>query len=151
MSEKNKAAISEELVTNANNNNALLIANQRKEMLKAFESVDDAELIELTSNILKLEAGEIWNGVVLNEKQTMKSTDEDGKDYEGYVGYNSAMEKTILSDAVVIGAMDDHFSKFPSAQHCLVRVSCKGMKKSAKDSKKEYRDLTVRIALPQQA
>ena len=122
MLKEKKAATSEDLVTSAQQNNGLALVNQRKEMLKAFESVDDAELIELTSNILKLEAGEIWNGVVLNEKQTMKSTDEDGKDYEGYVGYNSAMEKTILSDAVVIGAMDDHFSKFPSAQHCLVRV-----------------------------
>lgn len=151
MSKAEKSATSEEVVTSAQNNNGLTLANQRKAMLQAFETVDDSELIELTSNILKLEAGEVWNGVVLNEKQTMKSTDEDGKDYDGYVGYNAAMEKTILSDAVIIGAMDDNFSKYPNLQHCLVRVSCKGMKKSAKDSKKEYRDLTVRIAAPQQA
>lgn len=146
---KEKKGTGEDLVTGTTQNTGLTVAAKQKEMLKMFEQVADEELIELTSAILKLEEGEVWNGIVTREKQAMKSTDEKGEDYEGYVGYNSSMEKTVLADSVVIGAFDDYFGKYPAAENALCRISCKGMKKSAKDAKKEYRDLTVRIAPPQ--
>ena len=126
------------------------IIKNESELLKMFERVDDSELVELTSNILKLGEGDVWNGIVTNEKQQMDATDEKGEDYEGYIGYSAnGREKTILSDAVVLGAFDDFFKKYPNITHCLTRISCKGMKKSSKDAKREYRDLTVKIAPPQ--
>lgn len=142
---KTKETANNEVLVVGTQNLALEAISNNMELFERFEAADDSQLMELTSALLKLEEGEIWHGAITNEIVSMKSSDDGGDDYEGLVAFNKARERVIVSDAVVLGAMKEHFLKNPETPFVYARISCKGMKKSARDAKKEYRDLTVRI------
>lgn len=126
-------------------NSALAAIGDNFALLEKFENADDNQLTELTSNLLKLEAGEVWNGIIVNQFDTMESTDADGKPYDVVVGYDKNKNRVSIADAVVLSCMRSHFEKNADQPFALARLSCKGMKQSTKDSKREYRDISVRI------
>lgn len=114
------------------------------ELDKLAESNRD-DLIELTSELLKLEAGEQFIGYMTNQIEMIESQDADGQPYEAVVMYHRNKSKVICADAVAVSTAKKLFAGIPSDQAAFkaVRIECHGMRKSSSNSKNEYRDLKI--------
>lgn len=114
--------------------------------LANFEAQDTANLIELTSELLKLEAGESFNGILSNELEYMDSQDEGAEPFACAVLYAKNKSKVLCADAVVVSTQKKLFANVDGQAYKVVRMECRGMRKSASNSKNEYRDIKIYTA-----
>lgn len=121
------------------NNSELM--NFDESLFNAFAEKPDHELNELTSTLLKLEAGEKFDGVMANEIEMLKN--EEGEEYECCVLYGKDKSKVLIADAVAVSSIKRYFDNNGTKDFAPVRIVCKGMRKSSTDSKREYRDLKI--------
>jgi len=143
MTTKNNAAANEAA---ANNENQIATIDQTFNALANFEAQETANLIELTSELLKLEAGESFNGVLSNEVEFMDSQDEGGAPFPCAVLYAKNRSKVLCADAVVVSTQKKLFAGIEGLAFKVVRMECRGMRKSASNSKNEYRDIKIYTA-----
>lgn len=110
--------------------------------MEALEKKPDNELIEVSSDLLKMTDGEVFNGIITNQIEEMEG--DDGV-FKCVVLYSSKKEKTLCADAVVISQAEKMFKDVDPAQVAFkpVRLICEGMKQSSKDSKRQYRNIRV--------
>jgi hypothetical protein len=124
-----------------NSSNELMLSQTKVEM---FLKLSNNELKDLTSEIVKMEAGQEINGVILRELAAC--TDSDGESYDAvsikkFVNGGTETETILVADTVVISAHHRLFSSIPE-DFAPIRLVCKGMRKTA-DGKREYRDIKV--------
>jgi len=143
MTTKNNAAANEAA---ANNENQIATMDQTFNALANLEAQETANLIELTSELLKLEAGESFNGVLSNEVEYMDSQDEGGAPFPCAVLYAKNRSKVLCADAVVVSTQKKLFAGIEGLAFKVVRMECRGMRKSASNSKNEYRDIKIYTA-----
>ena len=131
--------------TTEQNNNAPALMTDTFNKLAEFEKQDTGDLIELTSELLKLEAGEAFNGILTNNVEMMQSQDEGGEPFPCAVLYAKNKSKVLCADAVVISTQKRLFASVPEGDQAavVVRIESRGMRKSASNSKNEYRDLKI--------
>jgi hypothetical protein len=139
MTTKNNAAAD----AAANNNNQVATIETTFNALAAFEAQETGDLIELTSELLKLEAGESFNGILSNEIEYMDSQDEGGAPFPCAVLYAKNKSKVLCADAVVVSTQKKLFADIEGQAYKVVRMECRGMRKSASNSKNEYRDIKI--------
>ncbi len=143
MTTKNNAAANEAA---ANENNQIATIETTFNALANFEAQETADLIELTSELLKLEAGESFNGILSNEIEYMDSQDEGGAPFPCAVLYAKNKSKVLCADAVVVSTQKKLFAGVEGLAFKVVRMECRGMRKSASNSKNEYRDIKIYTA-----
>ena len=141
MSTKNQNAAANEAA--ANENNQIATIETTFNALANFEAQDTSNLIELTSELLKLEAGESFNGVLSNEVEYMDSQDEGAEPFPCAVLYAKNKSKVLCADAVVVSTQKKLFAGIEGQAYKVVRMECRGMRKSASNSKNEYRDIKI--------
>lgn len=141
MSNKKNAAANEAAANTENNQIATIEATFNA--LANFEAQETGNLIELTSELLKLEAGESFNGIMSNEVEFMDSQDEDGAPFPCAVLYAKNKSKVLCADAVVVSTQKKLFADIQGQAYKVVRMECRGMRKSASNSKNEYRDIKI--------
>ena len=130
----------------ANTENQIATMDQTFNALANFEAQETANLIELTSELLKLEAGESFNGILSNEIEYMDSQDEGGAPFPCAVLYAKNKSKVLCADAVVVSTQKKLFAGIDGLAYKVVRMECRGMRKSASNSKNEYRDIKIYTA-----
>ena len=130
----------------ANTENQIATMDQTFNALANFEAQETANLIELTSELLKLEAGESFNGILSNEIEYMDSQDEGGAPFPCAVLYAKNKSKVLCADAVVVSTQKKLFAGIEGLAFKVVRMECRGMRKSASNSKNEYRDIKIYTA-----
>lgn len=131
-----------EVTENANNLPAHKFDQSAFDLLEKFEGAKNEQLKELTSEVLKMGEGEVRNFIITNEITEMEG--DEGKTYEAITMYDKLGQKFLCSDTIVLNKFKDFFES-NDATHVLARLSCKGMRKSQKDSKREYRDISIHI------
>lgn len=144
MSSKKTAAANEAAATTENNQIATI--DQTFNALAEFEKAETGDLIELTSELLKLEAGESFNGIMSNQVELMDSQDEGGEPFPCAVLYAKNKSKVLCADAVVVSTQKKLFAGIEGIAYKVVRMECRGMRKSASNSKNEYRDIKIYTA-----
>lgn len=138
MTTKNNAAADA-----AANENQIATIDATFNALANFEAQETADLIELTSELLKLEAGESFNGIMSNEVEFMDSQDEGAAPFPCAVLYAKNKSKVLCADAVVTSTQKKLFAGIEGIAFKVVRMECRGMRKSASNSKNEYRDIKI--------
>jgi hypothetical protein len=139
MSTKNQNAAANEAAAE----NQLTTIESTFNALANFEAQDTSNLIELTSELLKLEAGESFNGIMSNEIELMDSQDEGAEPFPCAVLYAKNKSKVLCADAVVVSTQKKLFAGIEGQAYKVVRMECRGMRKSASNSKNEYRDIKI--------
>lgn len=137
MTTKNNAA------ADAAANNQIATIETTFNALANFEAQETGDLIELTSELLKLEAGESFNGIMSNEIEYMDSQDEGAEPFACTVLYAKNKSKVLCADAVVVSTQKKLFAGVEGLAYKVVRMECRGMRKSASNSKNEYRDIKI--------
>lgn len=142
--EKNAAAVP---AAADNQNNAPATISTAFAALEVLESKPAAEMIELTSELLKLEAGESFVGLLTNQTEMMESQDEDGKPFECAVLFAKNKSKVLCADAVVVSTQKRIFGEVNPASgdisYKAIRMESHGMRKSASNATREYRDIKI--------
>lgn len=118
---------------------------QQFNAIELIEKTETDQLIELTSDLLKLEAGESFTGILTNQVEYMTSQDGDGSEFPCAVLYAKNKSKVLCADAVVLSTQKRLFSSVePGAMaYQAVKMECRGMRKSSTNSKNEYRDIKI--------
>lgn len=111
--------------------------------LAIFEMIEDkptAEMISLTSNLVKLEDGQIAVYFVHNEVEELVNLD--GESYTCQVMTNRDGERVLMADTVVLSNFKKLFDKEPTIKGVFAKIICKGERKSAAGNK-TYKDFSI--------
>lgn len=133
MTTKNQKTDSNEVATTENQNVNLAI----------FDMIQDkptAEMISLTSNLVKLEDGQIAVYFVHNEVEELVNLD--GETYTCQVMTNRDGERVLMADTVVLSNFKKLFDKEPTIKGVFAKIICKGERKSAAGNK-TYKDFSI--------
>ena len=151
MAKNPKSAQANETLDNAQNN--LPTTNEQNNLdifagIDALENAQEGELIELTSEILKLEAGESFTGVMTNKTEMVDSQDAGGQPFEAVVMYAKNKSKVLIADVVALSAQKKLFAGIDASTtaYKAVKIVNHGMRKSTAGGGKEYRDLKIYTA-----
>lgn len=133
MTTKNQKTESNEVATTENQSVNLAI----------FDMIEDkptAEMISLTSNLVKLEDGQIAVYFVHNETEELVNLD--GETYTCQVMTNRDGERVLMADTVVLSNFKKLFDKEPTIKGVFAKIICKGERKSAAGNK-TYKDFSI--------
>lgn len=111
--------------------------------LAIFDMIEDkptAEMISLTSNLVKLEDGQIAVYFVHNETEELVNLD--GESYTCQVMTNRDGERVLMADTVVLSNFKKLFDKEPTIKGVFAKIICKGERK-ANDGKRTYKDFSI--------
>lgn len=122
-------------------NTAIGAANLSPMEWELFEDLEDTDLLDLSSTLLKLGEGEVINLIATNEIELLFD-EEKQKDYEAFVCYGRKEGKVLVADAVFLSTLKRLFENNKDLTAIPVRVICKGMKVAA-NGKNQYRDLRI--------
>lgn len=136
MSNKKSNQKSNEVATTENNNVLNLNA------FEALESKPMNELVQLTSELKKLEEGEQLICAVHRETEFL--TNEEGKEYECIVCQDKDGNRILLADAVLVSNFKKLFEKEQSINVVYAKIVCKGERK-ASTSNNKYKDFSIGI------
>lgn len=124
-------------------NDVATIENQNNVNLAIFDLLDEkptAEMISLTSNLVKLEEGQ--TGVFFVQNETEELTNLDGEQYTCQVMTNRDGERVLMADTVILSNFKKLFDKEPSINGVFAKIVCKGERKSAAGNK-TYKDFSI--------
>lgn len=113
--------------------------------MDALQSAKIDELIELTSEILKLEAGEEFVGVMTNQTELVEAQEEGKEPFPAVVMYAKNKQKVLCADVVVLSQQKRIFEGVPANETAfkVVRMVNNGERASAKGGGKKYRDIRI--------
>jgi hypothetical protein len=121
--------------------------NTAFDAIAALEAAKVTDLIEVSGELLKLEAGESFTGIMTNTNELMEAQEEGKQPFLCVVMYAKNKSKVLCADAVVISAQRKIFGEAnlnaANSMFKAVRLDCHGMKKSASNAMREYRDIKV--------
>ncbi len=108
-----------------------------------LEKTQDSQMVEFTSNLLKMEEGEVVNGLLQHFDQNETLTGENDEPYACAV-LRTKNGKVLIADAVVMSTQERLFRhpQHSNKTEIPVRITCLGMVKSSTSNNK-YRAFKI--------